>query len=104
MLLAWEAIDTLDEAVGLELLRRVVPAPLVPAALGLEDSVVTMSIAAGAIIAPALVVFLGVRGGLLAIGLTAPLIVILTLPGMRRIDNRHEMYDTSELDPSTGRS
>jgi MFS family permease len=85
-LLAWEAIDTLDEGVGLELLRRVVPEPLMPQALGLEDSVVTMSIAAGAIIAPTLVVLLGISGALFAIGVTAPLLVLATLRGMRRID------------------
>lgn len=91
MLLAWEALDTLDEAIGLELLRRVIPPPLIPSALGLEDSMVTLSIAIGSIVAPALVVLLGVRGGLLAIGVTAPILVLATLTGMRRIDKRTQL-------------
>jgi hypothetical protein len=106
MLLAWEAIDTLDEAIGLELLRRVVPEHLMPSALGLEDGVITMSIAAGAIIAPTLerwrddgVVLLGVRGGLLAIGLVAPVVVLATLRGFRRIDKRTSAAFDTERSP-----
>ncbi|HVS29343.1 MAG TPA: MFS transporter, partial [Solirubrobacteraceae bacterium] len=90
MLIVWEAFATADEAMGLTLLRRVVPEDLLPRTLGLEDSVVTLSLAVGALSAPALIAALHVRWSMVAVGSTAFLLVLLILPGLRRIDVRHE--------------
>jgi predicted MFS family arabinose efflux permease len=88
MLIIWGAIDVIDEGLGLELIRRIVPTPLLSHALGLEDSLVTLGIALGALIAPALIAALGVRGALVAVGLIAPLVAATTLRAMTRIDSR----------------
>jgi hypothetical protein len=90
MLLMWEGIAVVDEAIGLTLLRRVVPPHLLSRTLGLEDSVVTLSIGVGSIAAPGLVALLGgVQGALIAVGVAVPLIILMILPGLRRIDARH---------------
>jgi len=101
LLVVWEGIDTIDESIGLELMSRIVPGDLMPQVVGLEDSVETMSIAAGSIIGPLLIVLGGIRGAFVAIAILGPLLTILVFPWLRRLD-RHT--DPGSTEPGVATS
>jgi MFS family permease len=78
--------NTLADVSGVTLLQRVTPAVIVGRVFGLLESVLLLTVGLGAIVAPALVSALGVRGALVVSGLLLPLLVVPSMRVLRRID------------------
>jgi hypothetical protein len=52
------------------------------------EGILTLGVAAGAVVAPIAIQLLGIRGALVAIGVIGPLAVLATWPALRRLDLR----------------
>jgi MFS family permease len=78
----------LIEVTGASLLQRTIPAADRSAVLSVLESLVTGALAAGAVAASLLVEGLGPRGALLAAGGLTVAVVAVSLPGLRRVEDR----------------
>ncbi|HSK52480.1 MAG TPA: cyclic nucleotide-binding domain-containing protein [Clostridia bacterium] len=76
----------LIEVSGASLLQRTVPTAVRGPVLGVLESLVTAALAGGALAASVLVAVLGAAGALLAAGLITLVILGLSLPRLRRVD------------------
>ena len=65
---------------------RLVPERLLGRLFGVFESLVSLAVALGSLVAPVLIVRLGLRGALLVVGLLAPVAVVLALPRLLFID------------------
>lgn len=80
--------NTLVDVAGLTLLQRSAPPEVLARVFGVLESLVVGTIGLGAIVAPALVGLVGIRGALVATGLLLPILAILAWPALTRIDAR----------------
>ena len=80
------AANTVADASGLTLLQRAVPEEVLARVFGVLESVVLGTIALGAVLAPLLVSWLGVRGALVATGSFLPVLAALVWPRLRALD------------------
>jgi len=79
--------NTLADVSGMTLLQRVTPPALVGRVFGVLESVLLLTVALGAVAAPALVSVLGTRGALVAAGALLPVLVLPSIATLRRIDD-----------------
>lgn len=75
----------------LTLLQRSTPDDVLGRVFGILETVVFASMAAGSIAASGLVALFGVRGAFVAVGLVLPVVSLLVIPGMRRIDDQSDV-------------
>src|SRR4051812_45696640 len=85
--------NTLADVSGMTLLQRVTPGALVGRVFGVLESVLLLTVALGAVAAPALVSLLGTRGALVAAGLLLPALVLPSFAVLRRIDERTDVRE-----------
>jgi MFS family permease len=78
--------NTLADVSGMTLLQRVTPPAVVGRVFGVLESILLLTVAFGAAVAPALVSGLGTRGALLVSGLLLPALVVPSFGVLRRID------------------
>ncbi len=78
--------NTLIDATALTLLQRAAPEKVRGRIFGVLESIIIGSIALGTLIAPVLIHGLGIRGALIASGTLLPLLALVGLPALRRID------------------
>jgi MFS family permease len=78
--------NTLADVSGMTLLQRVTPPAVVGRVFGVLESVLLLTVALGAAVAPALVSAFGTRGALLISGLLLPALVLPSLGTLRRLD------------------
>jgi len=80
--------NTLADVSGMTLLQRVTPASVVGRVFGVLESVLLLTVALGAALAPVLVSTLGTRGALVCAGVLLPALVIPSFGVLHRIDAR----------------
>jgi MFS family permease len=80
--------NTLVDVAGLTLLQRTAPPAVLARVFGVLESLIVGTLGLGAILAPALVSFFGVRGALVAVGLLLPVLVLASWARLRAIDAR----------------
>lgn len=78
--------NTLADVSGMTLLQRVTPAPVVGRVFGVLESILLLTVALGAVVAPLLVSALGTRGALLVAGLLLPALVLPSVGALRQLD------------------
>lgn len=78
--------NAVEDVTGETLLQRLVPDDLLGRVLGVMFGGATAGMGIGAIAAPALIAGLGARGALVATGVFLTAFVLLSWPGLRRID------------------
>jgi MFS family permease len=78
--------NAVEDVTGETLLQRLVPDDLLGRVLGVMFGGATAGMGIGAIAAPALIAGLGARGALVATGAFLTVFVLLSWPGLRRID------------------
>ncbi len=78
--------NTLADVSGMTLLQRVTPPSVVGRVFGVLESILLLTVAFGAAVAPALVSGLGTRGALIVSGLLLPALVVPSFGVLRRID------------------
>ena len=101
LLAAWPAIvaavallalvgigNTLVDVSGLTLLQRTAPPAVLARVFGVLESLIVGTLGLGAILAPALVALIGVRWGLVVVGLLLPVLVLVSWTRLRAIDER----------------
>ena len=80
--------NTLVDVSGLTLLQRTAPPAVLARVFGVLESLIVGTLGLGAILAPALAAWLGIRGALAAVGLLLPVLVLATWARLRAIDAR----------------
>lgn len=80
--------NTLTDVSALTLMQRVVPDEVLGRAFGALESMLLGSIAVGAVVGPLLVETVGIETALLAIGIFLPVVVLLAVPRLSRLDLR----------------
>jgi MFS family permease len=78
--------NTLADVSGMTLLQRVTPPAVVGRVFGVLESVLLLTVALGAAVAPALVSAFGTRGALVISGLLLPALVLPSTGALRRLD------------------
>ncbi len=78
----------LIEVTGRTVLQRVVSGPALTRVLGALEGVELLAWGIGSIAAPVLVAAFGITGAVVAVGLTLPLVVLVSLVPLRRLDRR----------------
>lgn len=78
--------NTLIDVSGMTLLQRAAPEHVLARVFGILESLILATIALGALLAPALVAWLGVRGALVATGTALPTLVLLAWRPLAEID------------------
>jgi MFS family permease len=78
--------NTLVDVAALTLLQRSAPDEVLARVFGVIESLLVGAIGLGAILAPALVSALGIRGALIATGAVLPALTVLAWPRLGRID------------------
>jgi len=86
LLAAAGAGRTLMDVAGRTLLQRIVPNHLLARVFGVLEGLYMASIAVGSISAPALISWLGVSGAFAVAGLALPVVTVVLLGRLRRID------------------
>lgn len=79
--------NTLVDVSGMTLLQRSADEAVLARVFGVLESLILGTLAAGALVAPLLVSLFGPRGALIATGAVLPVILALTLPALRRVDD-----------------
>ncbi|MCL3820204.1 MFS transporter [Aeromicrobium wangtongii] len=82
------------DVAGFTLIGRLTPDSVLARVFGVLESLVTVSIGVGALLASGLVEWLGVRGALIAIGALCPLLAVLAVRRLRRLDQ--SVIDTDQ--------
>jgi MFS family permease len=85
--------NTIADVSGMTLLQRVTPGAIIGRVFGALESVLLLTVALGAVAAPALVAWLGTRGALVVSGLLLPALILPSLPVLRRIDAEAHVPD-----------
>jgi predicted MFS family arabinose efflux permease len=80
----WGAAMAVADATSLSLLHRLLDAATVSRTVGVMESLKLAAEGIGALLAPALVAVLGIRGALVVAGLPLPLVVTASWPRLRR--------------------
>ncbi len=70
--------ETISDVAGMTLLQRIAPEDVLARVFGVFNTLVLVTLAVGALIAPGLIHLLGTRGTLIAIGVLLPALVVLT--------------------------
>ena len=78
--------NTLVDVSAITLIQRAAPDKVLARVFGVLESLFIAAMAAGAIIAPALISWLGLKGALVAAGCVLPALVLLTWGRLRRLD------------------
>jgi len=90
--------NTLVDVTGMTLMQRSADEEVLGRVFGVLESMLLGSMALGAIVMPGVISLFGPHGALVATGLFLPVIVALTLPGLRRIDaEAHVPVDALEV-------
>lgn len=79
--------NTLVDVSGMTLLQRSADEAVLARVFGVLESLILGTLAAGALVAPLLVSLFGPRGALVATGAVLPLLLVVTLPALRRVDD-----------------
>jgi CRP-like cAMP-binding protein len=82
----WGAAMAIADAASLSLLHRLLDAATVSRTVGVMEALKLAAEGVGALLAPALVALLGVRGALVVAGLPLPVVVTASWPRLRRAD------------------
>ena len=91
LLAAVGAATTIVGVAGDTLMQRAVPEDVLARVFGVLDSLMLVSIAIGAALAPILVDLIGMRGTLIAVGAILPLLALVSWPRLREIDRAAEV-------------
>jgi MFS family permease len=91
LLAAVGAATTIVGVAGDTLMQRAVPEDILARVFGVLDSMMLVSIAIGAALAPLLVDLIGMRGTLVIVGAALPLLAALSWPRLREIDRAAEV-------------
>jgi MFS family permease len=78
--------NTLVDVAGITLMQRSADEQVLGRVFGVLESLALATLALGALVAPALVSLIGARGALVAVGAFLPVLLALTLPSLRRVD------------------
>jgi len=78
--------NTLVDVAGFTFLQRAVPDAVLARVFGILESLMVAAVALGAVIAPALIAVLGVRGACVVVGLFLPALALLSAPALARFD------------------
>jgi MFS family permease len=78
--------NTLVDVSGMTLLQRAAPEDVLARVFGVLESLLLVTPALGAVVAPLLLNWLGTRGALVVAGALLPLLVVPAWPALRRID------------------
>jgi MFS family permease len=78
--------NTIVDISAMTLLQRAAPSDVAGRVFGCLESVIVASLALGALVAPALISTIGVRGGLLVVGALLPVLSVLRWRSLARID------------------
>jgi len=78
--------NTLVDVAGMTLMQRSADESVLARVFGVLESLILASLAIGAVLAPAVVSLLGARGALVAVGAFLPVLLVVALPGLRRVD------------------
>jgi MFS family permease len=78
--------NTLVDVAGMTLMQRSADEEVLGRVFGILESLILAGMAAGALVAPALIAALGARGALVAVGAFLPALLVLTWPALRRVD------------------
>jgi MFS family permease len=78
--------NALADVSGMTLLQRVTPTAVVGRVFGVLESILLLTVALGAVVAPVLVSAFGTRGALLVSGLLLPALVLPSVGALRRLD------------------
>ena len=73
------------------LLKRSVSDGLLVGVFGMQESTMSMGLAAGAVLAPVLIAWVGTSGAFVVVGLLLPAAALAVLPGLRRADARSDV-------------
>ena len=96
LLLAFVGVgNALIDVAGFTLIGRLAPDAVLARVFGVLESLVTVSIGLGAILTSALIEWFGIPAALIAIGLICPVLAVLSLRRLRRMD---ESVDVLDLD------
>jgi MFS family permease len=79
--------NTLVDVSGMTLLQRSADEAVLARVFGVLESLILGTLAAGALLAPLLVSLFGPRGALVATGAVLPVLLVVTLPALRRVDD-----------------
>jgi MFS family permease len=91
LLAAVGAATTIVGVAGDTLMQRAVPEDVLARVFGVLDSMMLISIAIGAALAPLLVDLIGMRGTLVIVGAVLPLLAAVSWPRLREIDRAAEV-------------
>jgi MFS family permease len=91
LLAAVGAATTIVGVAGDTLMQRAVPEHVLARVFGVLDSIMLVSIAIGAALAPTLIDLIGMRATLVAIGVVLPVLAALSWPRLREIDRAAEV-------------
>ncbi|MBD0338947.1 MAG: MFS transporter [Thermoleophilia bacterium] len=91
LLAAVGAATTIVGVAGDTLLQRAVPEEVLARVFGVLDSMMLVSIAIGAALAPTFVHLIGMRGTLIGVGAILPLLALVSWPRLREIDRAAEV-------------
>ena len=91
LLAAVGAATTIVGVAGDTLMQRAVPEEVLARVFGVLDSLMLVSIAVGAALAPTFVDLIGMRGTLIAVGAILPVLALVSWPRLREIDRAAEV-------------
>jgi MFS family permease len=78
--------NTLVDVAGMTLMQRSAEEQVLARVFGVLESLIFATLATGALVAPAIVSLLGPRAALVAVGALLPVLLVVGLPALRRVD------------------